>query len=398
MSAICNICLFIRELLDYKRLFSDKNRLNRRVVFYSERDIYWQYYEGYIRYIVENSDLEVCYITSDPEDPVLRGSNRRIHPFFIRHLIAATIRYIDSCVLVMTMPDLNRYHVKRSIHAVNHVYLFHGIGSVHLQYNKGAFDAYDTVFCIGPYDENELRKSEELYKTQQKKLVQCGYYRIERIFRDYREELSLKDTIEHPIILIAPSWHKGNILESCIDGIIDAFEKTMYEVIIRPHPEFIKRQPKRIKKIAGRLKGSEQIRLELDMVSADSILNADVLVTDWSAISFEYAFGTERPVLFINTPCRINNPDYSELGIEPIEFTLRDLIGQSIDIDDVSRLPEIVEVFLQKRRDYQDRIIKVRRDTLYHWLESEKMGGDYLIKYCLDKISGLTHGSERATT
>ncbi len=62
----------------------------------------------------------------------------------------------------MTMPDLDLYPVKRSRNPVNYVHLFHGVGSIHFQYNKKAFDGYDTIFCIGPYDRDEVRKAEAL--------------------------------------------------------------------------------------------------------------------------------------------------------------------------------------------------------------------------------------------
>ena len=47
----------------------------------------------------------------------------------------------------MTIPDLGQLWLKRSVHPVRYVYLFHSTNSTHTVYRKGAFDAYDTIFA-----------------------------------------------------------------------------------------------------------------------------------------------------------------------------------------------------------------------------------------------------------
>ena len=44
----------------------------------------------------------------------------------------------------------------------------------------------------------------------------------------------------------------------------------------------------------------------------------------------EYAYGFEKPVLFIDLPRKINNPAYSQLGIEPMELSVRNEIGKVV--------------------------------------------------------------------
>ena len=75
----------------------------------------------------------------------------------------------------MTMPDLNQFHVRRSTNSVNHIYMFHAINSIHLQYNQGAFDFYDTIFCVGPHHIEEMRITEKLYDLPPKQLIHVGY-------------------------------------------------------------------------------------------------------------------------------------------------------------------------------------------------------------------------------
>jgi YidC/Oxa1 family membrane protein insertase len=125
--------------------------------------------------------------------------------------------------------------------------------------------------------------------------------------------------------------------------------------------------------------------LELNMMTETSILTADVLITDWSAISFEYAFGTEKPVLFINTPCKIVNQDYKSLNLEPIELTLRNQIGISIDIEEIPNIQTILQRFMEHKAAFQERIIRCREQYLYHWLHSAEIGGEFLINACSNR-------------
>ena len=53
---------------------------------------------------------------------------------------------IETDVMVMTMPDINQYQVKRSRHKVHYVYTQHSLVSLHMVYRPGALDHYDSIF------------------------------------------------------------------------------------------------------------------------------------------------------------------------------------------------------------------------------------------------------------
>jgi YidC/Oxa1 family membrane protein insertase len=375
--------MFLRELRDFQRLFCERTADPRTLVFYSERAIDYQYFEGYIDDVLAHSSHRLAYITSDPEDPLFGRGHPRMDTFYINHLFAATLARLDNKVLVMTMPDLGLFHIKRSPNNVNHVYAFHAVGSVHLQYNKGAFDHYDTVLCIGSRDLQEFRKWERMYGTKAKTLVPCGYPLIEKIYADHqRAKSNNRNKPRSPKVLVAPSWHDGNILEFCLDELIHELANSHFHVIFRPHPEYIKRKPKACERIGRRIAPVPNVQLELDLLAGTSIHDADLLVTDWSGICFEYAFGTERPVLFVNTPCKIRNADYADLGAEPIEFTSRETLGASIDREELVRVRQILRALLRRREVYRDRIVECRTSTLANWRNASRVGGQFLIDQC----------------
>jgi len=382
MSLFSPITNFFRELSDTLSLFSGKNASLRRLVFYSESDIYYQYYEDVIASISSESDLEICYITSDPEDSIFKRNIPRLKTFYINNLLPFAMIYFDSAAFVMTMPDLGNFHIKRSINEVNYIYAFHAIGSTHLMSKKGAFDHYDTILCIGTYHPEEIRAAEKKYGTKAKTLIECGYPRLDKIYRDHEKLEAEKSGCDAQTkkILIAPTWSPGNILDSCIFEIVDSLAADKnFCVAIRPHPEYKKRFPHRVKAIGEKIKDFPQFSLELDMLSEKSLHEADVLITDWSAISFEYALGTGRPVLFIDTPMRVDNPDYAELGIEPVEFSARKNLGIALPPEKAGEIGETVGKLIAGRLEFRSKIEEYRKTLVYNFGSSAAIAARVII-------------------
>src|SRR5207248_9533577 len=132
--------------------------------------------------------LDVCYVTSAHADPVLTSPPPGIRPFCIGSGLILPIFFqsLQTKLLVTTVPDLDQFHVKRSLYPVHYVYLFHSINSTHMTYRRGAFDAYDTVFCVGPHHLKEIRRAEEIYNLKPKTLVEHGYGRLDAILERQR--------------------------------------------------------------------------------------------------------------------------------------------------------------------------------------------------------------------
>ena len=51
------------------------------------------------------------------------------------------------------------------------------------------------------------------------------------------------------------------------------------------------------------------------------------MVSDWSGASLDYALGLKKPVIFIDVPKKVNDPNYTQIKPEPIEISIRDKIG-----------------------------------------------------------------------
>ncbi|SET21559.1 CDP-Glycerol:Poly(glycerophosphate) glycerophosphotransferase [Natronincola peptidivorans] len=388
MSVITGIKLLIEELKSKKKFFSKDNKRNREVVFYSESKIYYLYYEGLIKTILEKSDLSISYITSDPNDPVFEQQTERFKVFFINKLLAFTTPFIDSKVFILTMPDIEQFHIKRSINDVNHIYVFHAVVSAHMMYRKGAFDHYDTIFCVGPHHIEEIRQTEKVYNLERKKeLVEVGYPWIEKVHERYENyKLSHSLNNNEKIILIAPSWHEQNIIETCGEDVIKLLLEKKYQVVLRPHPEIIKRNYNRVQQLINLFGNDKNFQMELNLTSDENFYKADLLITDWSGIAYEYAWGTERPVVFINTPKKVNNQDYQELKLEPLEIKARKEIGIEVQLDDIHEIDQYVEELISNKSKYVENIVRDREKYIFNWGNASEVGADYIIDYCKNKL------------
>ena len=107
---------------------------------------------------------------------------------------------------------------------------------------------------------------------------------------------------------------------------------------------------------------------------------SDLLITDWSSISFEYAFSTLKPVLFVDTPMKILNPDYQELETIPIDIELRNKVGISLAPETVgSEIVEAVRKLLNTEQFSKESLRKLKEEYSYNIGTSGKVGAQYII-------------------
>ena len=373
----------LQELRDYRRFSRKTPASEKQIVFYAEHEGYFSSFEGIIRELHECYGQTAAYITSNPRDPVLKTSPPGIQAFYINKLLPFFMAFVDCRVFVMTMPDLNQYHIKRSSNPVHYLYIFHALVSTHMVYRLGAFDHYDSILCVGPHQIKEIRRHEELTNLPPKELVEAGYYRLERIYRAYRQYSPLKvPSGDRKTVLVAPSWGDENIFESCGERLISILLGSGYEVIARPHPETVRRNPDLIKALNTTFSKNPDFTLELSVATDDSLLRADVLISDYSGITIEYAFGTERPVLYLEVPPKVKNERFEELGLDPLELSLRSELGLVVSPHELESVPEVVSRLIAEKKKYKKRIAELREKNVYAFGRSSEIGA----RYIMDKV------------
>ncbi|MBO4863871.1 MAG: membrane protein insertase YidC [Eubacterium sp.] len=370
-----------KEKADYKRFFSVANK---HLVFYSEKNGFYKYFEDTIKYLLEHTNVTIHYVTSDPNDQIfeMEKENPHIRGYYIgeKKLITLMMK-MDADMVVMTMSDLENYHIKRSYvrKDVEYVYMFHYPLSTHMVLHTGALDHYDTILCVGEFQIPEIRKQEELHKLPEKKLVVTGYGQLEKLQASYDK---IKDTLKKGNkILIAPSWQEGNILDSCIDEMLKGLLGKGFNVHVRPHPEYVKRYGARMDAIVKRYEDYDggDLEFELDFTRNDSIFDSDVAISDWSGTTYEFSFVTGKPCIFIDTPMKVNNPNYKEIGIEPLEISLRDKVGIRMNPDNLEGIADTVRDLIDRQDEYIKNNIDIRNELIANYGHSGEESAKYII-------------------
>ena len=196
---------------------------------------------------------------------------------------------MDADVVVTTLGDLDNFYIKRSYvrRDIEYVYMFHHMTSMDMTSTIGEYDNYDTLLCTGPHQIAEMRIIEDMRGIRHKNLVECGYDLLDRDLEDYAmRQQDIEAGKDRPSIVLAPSWQDDNLLDCCIDELIGSLVGRGYRIVVRPHPEYTKRYRPRWEALQARWEsvGSEELYFEQDFSSNDTILTADVIVTDWSSV------------------------------------------------------------------------------------------------------------------
>lgn len=375
-----------RERADYKRFFSINNK---HIVFYSERSGFYKYYKEIIEYLLKKTSVRIHYITNDPNDVIfeLAKQNEKILPYYISVKKMVTLMMkLEADIVVMTTPDLDNFYLKRSLMKKDIEYIFvpHDPSSMHMGFREHSLDNFDTVFATGKHILAEVRATEKVYGTKEKTVVEFGYPLIEDLIASYEEMPKVER--EQKQILIAPSWQEDNLLDSCIDDMINSLYDAGYKIIVRPHPEYVKRFSPKLTQLQERFKDKEGENLvfEFDFSSNVSVYSSDLLITDWSGIGIEFGFATLKPVIFVNTKIKMENENYANIGIEPQEVRLRNVLGKAIEKSEVKNIAEVANEMLTS--DAHCDMVKKEREEYFYSLGSRGVNGaKYIIKKLVKK-------------
>jgi YidC/Oxa1 family membrane protein insertase len=382
--------IFGKEDNDIEK-FNELDLDERSIVFYSESSvILYPYVEEIIREL-QNRDQKVCYLTSSKDDPILKNKNENVRVFYIGDSELGKMNFflrLKAKMLIMTMPDLGSYHIKRSKEfPVHYIYTFHSMNSTHMEFQKDAFDEFDSIFCVGPYQVQELRATEQLYNLKRKNLVECGYGLLDKLLKLKSTFPEKKNLLKNnkKNILIAPSWGKQNLLESIGIELVKTLLDAGYYVTVRPHPMTSKKSPKTIKQIKERFEKNPDFLLDTNTSSFEQLFSSYALITDWSGIGYEYAFVCERPVIYVDVPKKSHNKEYEKIGLVPFEISIRDKIGEVVSVQNIETIPDRIEFLYSNSNNFENKIQKIRNDAIFNIGESGKVMASEIIRIISEK-------------
>jgi YidC/Oxa1 family membrane protein insertase len=370
-----------QEQADYRRFL--KGGEPKQLVFYSEGSGFYKYFAGMIDYVLKHSDVTIHYITSDPKDAVFGMQEPKLKPYYIGEMkLIPLMMKMDADMVIMTMPDLETYHIKRSLvrKDIEYVYTDHGVSSDNMTLRTHALDHFDTLFCVGPHQMEEARAIEALYDLKPRRLVQVGYGLLDEMTEAW--EKTPKVPHDKKTILIAPSWQKDNIMDSCLEKLVEQFRTLDCRLIIRPHPQYVRLYGDRMNAIISQYENQlgEDFVIQTDFSSTDTVYQADLLVTDWSNVGYEFALSTLKPVLYINTPMKVMNPEYDKIDIVPFDIRIRAQLGGALELSELDRAGSVAEDLLSHPEEFREIIGAVKEKEIYNLGRGAEAAGRYIVK------------------
>jgi YidC/Oxa1 family membrane protein insertase len=358
-----------------------KSPSERPVIFYAEDSFTHVQFEGYLEELLQRGSVPVHYVTSDSSDPLLETERPGLTVRHIDRQLARLFSKLAGSLLVMTMPDLGSFHVPKPNDCLV-LYLFHSLNSTHTAYRAGAFDGYDVFACTGPHHVAELSALRRTRGLPPPELAETGYYKLDRIARDHTAWEERGDG-QHEV-LIAPSWGPGNVLEAHGEAVISALLEEGLRVTVRPHPQFFHSLYPGGREIVDRLVGRfgkmEDVEFELSIETETSFHRSDVMISDWSGAAFEYALGTLRPALFVETPQKIFNPEWANLGLPSFEAEMRERVGAVVPSSEVEGIGQMVTGRFAGRAGWAEELAALRDSVVYNAGRSARVGADLIVE------------------
>ena len=169
-------------------------------------------------------------------------------------------------------------------------------------------------------------------------------------------------------------------METCAFDLVSLLLGNGYEVIYRPHPMTLRHKKELLMKLHNKFYGHKNFIYETHVGSQESLHASDILITDWSGTAIEYAFGLERPVIFIDLPRKVNNPNYQKILLEPFEVSVRSKIGVVIPPDSLEDILSQIERLCSNSDSFKKEIRKLRSENIFNIGTSGAIGADYIAK------------------
>lgn len=348
------------------------------LVIYSEGKQYWNVFKPILE-ALEEKDFPTVYFTSSEDDPVFLIQYKNITSKYIGKGNKAFIQLnnLKADVCLMTTPSLGVYQLKRSRGVNHYAHILHAVGDA-TGYRMFGLDYFDSVLLNGSYQIHDIRVLEQQRGTHKKELVVIGCPYLDVLYEKSCNVPDKKSKLT-TTVLVAPSWGSSGILTRYGEKLFDPLLETDFQVRVRPHPQSLKSEWKTIEKLQNRYKNSESIVWDFDADNFSALAEADIMISDYSSVMFDFMFLFDRPLLYCNADFDIRPYDAGDLDHLPWKFKVLPSVGIKLSENDFPKIHEIIINALNSNTLSDNR--KLAKLTAWeHIGESGTRAADFLIE------------------
>ena len=319
----------------------------KKYVIYNEGKQYWNVFKPVLDEF-EKRQIEVTYFTSYEEDPVFESDYKYVKKEFIGtgNKAFARLNLLAADIVLMSTPGLDVYQMKRSKNVKHYAHIRHGTGDATM-YRLFGIDYFDSVLLTGDYQINDLRYLENARGTKTKELVTVGC--------TYLDELKKKmdsippETDHNFTVLLSPSWGPSAILSRYGEKLLTPLIETGWNIIVRPHPQSKKSENEMLEKLQDKYKDAKNLEWNYDRDNIFAMKKADIMISDFSSIIYDYTFLCDKPVMYVNADLDLRMYDASEVYNEDgsskkiWQFETIEKIGIELKEEQFTNIKEIIQ-------------------------------------------------------
>lgn len=315
-------------------------------VIFSDDKRYWNVFEP-ICAEFDRRGIDVAYWTASPDDPALDAEYEHVHASFIgeENKAFAKLNMMSATVCLATTPGLDVYQWKRSKDVDWYVHTFHTVGTA-LGYRMFGMDFFDAVLLTGEYQIDEIRTLEEARNLPAKELEIVGSTYMDTMAERIEQEPTHGE--HETTVLLAPSWGPNAILRAYGERIIDALIDTGFKVIIRPHPQSKTSDKDVLDKLMAKYPNGESVQWNFDNDNFECLNKADIMITDFSGVIFDYALIFDKPVIY--TPANYDDSIYDAAWYDKPQWRFEAYPTFGVPLDE-SQFPKMREVITEVMHD-----------------------------------------------
>lgn len=339
---------YLPSILAGKRNIEKKHY---EIVFYSEGKQYWNVFFPIIEELAKKGK-QIAYFTSGKNDPGLEAVYDNYSAKFIGEGVRAFffMNLVEADVVVMTTPGLDVFQLRRSKAVKHYVHIVHGMEDTST-YAPYGVDYFDSVLVNGEHQKAVIRELEQLRGLPEKKIEIIGSPYLDvlrkRIETTHNEGAASSPTLsKQKTILVAPSWGEKGFLTKFGKNLLDQLLTRDVRVIVRPHPQSLVAEKDFIDLMCQSYADHGNVEWDFASDGFESMRRAEVMISDFSGIIFDYIFLFSRPVLVANFA--LDPRKYDMASLSSRKSTLMSCIQQGriglvFEEGDVASIHELID-------------------------------------------------------
>ena len=165
--------------------------------------------------------------------------------------------------------------------------------------------------------------------------------------------------------------------------MIDNIVNSDYNVIIRPHPQSVISDKDVLEKFKERYKDKDNVEWDFNKLNIYSLARADIMISDFSGVIFDYTFLFEKPVIIPSFIFDKRGTDAIEIDEEVWTFETLPKISFKLDENNFSNISDIILDAINNDA-LKSNIIKAKEEAYMYQGESAKRSADYIKNMLID--------------